>query len=315
MRHRTDFLLRAGLGVISVAIVLGRLGRYDWRFDLLAHWRFHFAVAVLLLLALFLIRRQYGLASIAALAACVNGVLVLDPAAAVAASANAPGQERSMRLRVANANVLYDNKSYDAALGWLQSIEPDLAVLVEVTPEWANAMEPLSRRLPYNITVAREDGEGLALYSRYPFDDSKVLSFGQRRRVAIAASLRIAERKVTVVAAHPSPPGRGGKTRERDVYLNELTALLRSAKGPVILAGDLNTTPWSYSFEDLVQSLDQPRSGFPPTWPSFLGSFGIPIDHLLGRGVEIDALRTGPDIGSDHRPLVADVMLANTNPF
>jgi endonuclease/exonuclease/phosphatase (EEP) superfamily protein YafD len=269
-------------------------------------------VAAILLLVLLLARGRYTLASVAALAVCVNGVLVIDASSVVAASVDAPKQDTPLRLRFANANVLFHNKEYGATLNWLESTKPDLAVLVEVTPDWVRAMTPLERRLPHSLAVPREKGEGLALYSRFRLDESEILYFGKHRRIALAASLTIEDHKITVVAAHPFPPGHDGKTGERDVYLNELAVFLRSLDGPVILAGDLNTTPWSYSFQDLVQSLERPSTTLPATWPSFLGSFGIPIDHLLGKGVQIHSLRTGPRIGSDHLPLMGEVIVARS---
>ena len=307
MKHWADFLLRAGVVALSLAIILARFARYDWRFELLSHWQIHYGLAVILLLVMCLARRRYALASVAILAACLNGIFI-DTASVVAASSSARGQDTA-RLRVVSANILYDNKDYNAALNWLHSAEPDLAVLVEVTPEWIAAMAPLQRRLPHTITVPRKKGQGLALYSKFRLDEPTVLEFGEHRRVAIAASLTISDRKVTIVAAHPFPPGHHGRTHERDAYLRELAAFLRSLNGPIVLAGDLNTTPWSYSFQDLVQSLERPAKILPATWPSFLGSFGIPIDHLLGREVRIQSLRTGPYIGSDHLPLIGEVIL------
>jgi endonuclease/exonuclease/phosphatase (EEP) superfamily protein YafD len=71
---------------------------------------------------------------------------------------------------------------------------------------------------------------------------------------------------------------------------------------PLIVAGDLNATPWSSAFAVAARHGLDRASGLAPTWPR--RHVGIPIDHVLAdthwrRG---EAQR-GPDIGSDHLPV------------
>jgi endonuclease/exonuclease/phosphatase (EEP) superfamily protein YafD len=56
------------------------------------------------------------------------------------------------------------------------------------------------------------------------------------------------------------------------------------------------------------------RSAWPsPTriFTSLAGvDFGTPIDHVaVSRGIAVAGFATGPDFGSDHRPVVADLKL------
>ncbi len=77
--------------------------------------------------------------------------------------------------------------------------------------------------------------------------------------------------------------------------------------GPAAVAGDLNTTPWSREFRRLLaqSGLDGPLLR-PRTLPARLGWAGLPIDHVLaGGGLRVAAVEPGPDLGSDHRPVVA----------
>jgi endonuclease/exonuclease/phosphatase (EEP) superfamily protein YafD len=120
-------------------------------------------------------------------------------------------------------------------------------------------------------------------------------------------------RCVDLVALHAAPPIRArGAYRARQL---EIAARLASAAaGPVVLLGDLNCTPWSPAFDRLQAAAglrDSGRGrGLHPTWLSAMPFIGLPIDHVLvGPGIGVRGRRVGPDIGSDHRPVVADLVL------
>lgn len=307
MRVLKDLLLYVSVGVLSSVTILAGFGRYDWRLDLLAHWRFHYTMLAVVLLGLLMMRRRYASAVLMTLIVYVNGMVVLNPTAEAATSIAPSVQGRGQRLRLANVNVLYSNNSYTSTLRWLESVEPDVAVVVELTPAWKKAMASLEARLPYAVTVPGSDGEGIALYSRHALEDSQIMHFGESRRAAIAASLTISGRRITIVAAHPLPPRSRWHTRERDGYLRELASFTECIREPVILAGDLNTTPWSYAFKDIARSIGAAGARSPATWPSILGPLGIPIDHVLARGLVIEKTHTGPHIGSDHLPVLTEI--------
>jgi endonuclease/exonuclease/phosphatase (EEP) superfamily protein YafD len=58
-----------------------------------------------------------------------------------------------------------------------------------------------------------------------------------------------------------------------------------------------------------------PRSAdFSLPYPAWLGGLGVPIDHVLGRGVRIAELHALRPIGSDHRPLAATIILSTEAP-
>jgi endonuclease/exonuclease/phosphatase (EEP) superfamily protein YafD len=84
-----------------------------------------------------------------------------------------------------------------------------------------------------------------------------------------------------------------------------LAAIIARLDRPLILAGDLNATPWSYAFEDFVRAANLTPGRVVPTWPAFLGRLGIPIDFVMARGVTVEELETGPALGSDHLPVIA----------
>jgi len=95
---------------------------------------------------------------------------------------------------------------------------------------------------------------------------------------------------------------------------------LRDERLPVILAGDFNATPTSPSTASLTalgftDAYDLGGYGPGHTWPNrtfakFLP--GIRIDHVyLSEGPTCTASHVGEPIGSDHRPVIADIGIIN----
>jgi len=72
--------------------------------------------------------------------------------------------------------------------------------------------------------------------------------------------------------------------------------------------GDFKSTPFTWAFQNFLQRMNLKDSrqgfGFRAMWPSGLGSFGIPIVHvLLSPQLTVVRRKVGPDIGLDHRPV------------
>ena len=94
-----------------------------------------------------------------------------------------------------------------------------------------------------------------------------------------------------------------------------MSALAQYAGKPdkgLIVAGDLNTGLWSPLYRRLMahSALMEVRQGFGVlgTWPSFFGPWRTALDHILvSSGIEVIRTWVGPGIGSDHRPLLADL--------
>ena len=127
---------------------------------------------------------------------------------------------------------------------------------------------------------------------------------------SVIATATVAGRAVQFVATHPLPPMRPGTMRERDDHLRAVADYLRAQDDPVVLLGDLNTSPWAPAFRALLDGagLTDPRRGrgILATWPSWVPL--IAIDHVLvSPQLRVTSLRIGASIGSDHCPLFARV--------
>ncbi len=82
------------------------------------------------------------------------------------------------------------------------------------------------------------------------------------------------------------------------------------------MVGDFNATLWSAGLRAFLS--DTGLHGFDTraAWPVWLGFVGIPIDHAFtSADLRILDIETGPDIGSDHRPVMIDVAPAGPRDF
>lgn len=92
----------------------------------------------------------------------------------------------------------------------------------------------------------------------------------------------------------------------RPAQIEALAAEVRSAAGPVIVAGDLNTALRHLGalFDAGLNRGPRPKRTVPARLPR------AAIDHILGgKGATVLSLRTVRSWASDHRPLVAEVTL------
>ena len=307
MRIRPWNLLEA-LGVVAAAISLaGFFGALAWWLDILSHFRVQYALGFLLLAGLFVLGRKWRAAAGALALALVNALPVLFfllPRAPAPADSGA--SFRAMLLNVNNSRG--DPARVRAAIS---NANPDLLVLEEIDSPWLVALAPALEAYPFRKTEARPDNFGIGVFSRLPIDSARIEPFGPMDIPSVFAEIRMDGNTLTLVATHPLPPGGALLAAERNqqlVWIAEKTAALPD---PVLLLGDLNTSPWSPAYRRLLKEsglADSARGrSIHPTWPAFIPLLWIPLDHALhSPGIAIRRRTIGPDVGSDHFPLVVD---------
>jgi endonuclease/exonuclease/phosphatase (EEP) superfamily protein YafD len=289
----------------------GLVAGWDWRADMLTHFQAPALLASLLTIAA-LVRRHrlwalaFGLLAITQ----IEPLIRYDGANPV--PAKAPPREM---LRVLMANVYAENFNYDSLTQLIQRERPDVVGMVEVTPEWLMGLEqtgvraefPYRRELPLGT-------RGLALWFRQrpsSISDGEVLCAGGNP--VLRATLDFAGRSLQLWLVHPPNP-----LLDREACNPDLAALatrLADEGGTQLVVGDLNRTEGSPFFTDFVRvsGLRDSRYGFgsQPSWPTFL-PYRIAIDHaFVSADLAISDRRLGPEIGSDHFPLIVDVAPAS----
>jgi endonuclease/exonuclease/phosphatase (EEP) superfamily protein YafD len=199
----------------------------------------------------------------------------------------------------------------------VHSTHPDLIALVEISQEWMRALEPIRDDYPHQKWAVRSDDYGLALLSRIPFREAKIHYFGGSDRPSIVACMEADGRDLTLVLTHPPPPKSKAEAQARNQQFAEMAEYAASHNSSLMLVGDLNITPWSAHFKDLLRQgkFKDSRVGFglQASWPASIPFLRIPIDHILvSGGFELYERKLGPKIGSDHLPVMLDFALMDS---
>jgi endonuclease/exonuclease/phosphatase (EEP) superfamily protein YafD len=271
-----------------------------WGLDLAAHWQWLYAALWLVLCLLCATRTWQWLLAVP---------LALLPW--FTASAPMPqADDGAPTLIIAAANVHAGNHDPSPLIAWLRTQPADLIVLSELTPEYATALQSqLHDDYPYRALYPQQSPFGIGIVSRLPLDDIRP-SIDSDGVQVLSARTRFEERPLRIIAAHPMPPLAPEWHDKRDALLRLIAKDADASNTPVVLAGDLNATPWSSALIGVQRFGLRRATGLLPTWPS--RNIGIPIDHILAsrhwRGSEYTR---GPDIGSDHVPVRAALSWAD----
>jgi endonuclease/exonuclease/phosphatase (EEP) superfamily protein YafD len=296
------WVLIIGAGVVA-ATLLGFLGRFFWVFDLFSHFRVQVFQACLLLIGIAIWKRNNRQILLWVVLACVNYAVVLPfyfgrPPAAVG------NTSRAMLI-----NLDASNGNTEEVLTSIQAVDPDLLLLEEVTSHWAEELRVLD--YPYRLAKVREDCFGIMLLSKFPLSHSQVVYVGSAGVPTLTTDVHLPTGDIFLVGTHPVPPISTEYSRDRNSQLQALPKLVSEQKKPVLLIGDLNTSPWSSHFSQLLSDSKLKNSmvsfGVQPSWPAQLGLLRIPIDHVLhDPRILIHQRMMGPNVGSDHLPVIVD---------
>jgi len=228
-----------------------------------------------------------------------------------------PVAAETPRLKVVAFNVWVRNPETDRLIAYLQDERPDIVFLEEVKPEHKTALEALKDLYPTRITCHEStiDCETMLL-SRFPARMQRAGRINGALPSTAIAELEIDGRILTAIAVHvvwPFPMQ--GRDVQREQVLH-LAQSLEGFEGPLLIGGDLNGGPWvrnQRDFRALTGLTGEP--GYHPTWPALpiKGQdvpewLRLPIDHVFSRnGPVIIAAEAGPELGSDHLPLMTTI--------
>ena len=219
-------------------------------------------------------------------------------------------------LKVLSYNVLWSNKKYNKAIALIDREQPDIAIFQEAQAPWAKALTALKADYPYHVGATKLEIE---VYSKFPLNNTKIDLYGTYRGLVIV-DLQLSDKEIKFIATHAYPQlyyGREGwqiRNQHLEVGIGEYVGSLQQ---PAIVAGDLNVSMWSPFYHSLIakSGLHNARQGF-GILPSQSGIapgakiFSSPIDHcLVSSNIEVKNFRLGSDIGSDHLPIIIDLLI------
>ena len=225
----------------------------------------------------------------------------------------APSGERP--LRVLSANLNQYNAATAGTAGVIARHRPDLVLLLEWSPVNAPPLLASGVLEDYPYRVERPDArgsDGVALFSRLPLTDVGVPVVAGRQVVLATVDGRV--RFAGVHTHSPTTPEKAASWRRE---LRLLPDLLLSSPLPLVVAGDFNATSAHRRFTDLLDRAgladahDAVGAGWTRTWPAggALPALVRPDHVLVGPEVRVERAWAGWSSGSDHRPVLADLVL------
>ncbi len=187
-----------------------------------------------------------------------------------------------------------------------------LLTLNETSREWTPKLEALKASYPYQFHCPEWQAiGGTMLFSKFPLRNDNNYCHAYAAFGVTEAFIK--EKWIEVVLVHMRWPWPASGPEQ----LVALEPRLKGVGDNAIIAGDFNATTWSHAVQKFASlSGTTVAKGYGGTWiykwlPSSLAPFfGLPIDHVLTKGSpRIIRVRSLPSIGSDHLPLLAEILI------
>jgi endonuclease/exonuclease/phosphatase (EEP) superfamily protein YafD len=308
IRPHVGLAARAIPLLVAAGTLASFLGSQWWVLECLAHFRPHWAVVSLLVVAYSLTIRR-PLVGLIGLACLMANVVPLAPY--LFARSGEHGLSRT--VRVMNANLHGDDAVLPRLRALLAKEQPDILLLTEVPPGLSSSPTSLFPEYPHTVFDRRGAFEVVVL-SRWTLNQVHL----DRRLVQLPIlSAELCDPAnpnacLTLVGLHGARPF-GRTVRWRDTQLDRAAQVAAARKDqPVLLMGDLNLTPWSPVFARLRDTGNlrdgSIARGLTTTWNAHFLWLGVLIHHILiNQKIAVLESRVAEDIGSDHRPVVADL--------
>ena len=310
---RTTALIIAIASMAAAILCLG--GAVSDRLDVLTHFAPLYLVGgIVALLICLACGPPLGRPTLAcALIAIVVCGLIVAPDALAWRPASRP-RPGETPLKLIQFNLWEHNIDPAGTVRWIEDQDADIVVVEEAQNAGGRVASALAGRYPFSTSCDPPRPCSTMILSKVrPEASGGLLSPGMASRLAGAwASFGKGAARFTVVGAHhgwPIPAGvQQGQSRR-------LAKVLDGFERPsLIVAGDFNSTPWSFAMrrQDARFGL-QRRTHAMPTWPArrtrywaLASPFAfLPIDHVYaGAAWRTVSVTRGPRLGSDHFPVV-----------
>ncbi|MBO9708131.1 MAG: endonuclease/exonuclease/phosphatase family protein [Caulobacter sp.] len=300
------------VGAVAGLACLG--GAFSIRLDALTHlaplWLACGLAALVLGAAFSREGERWAIVGLAAVAIISIGLLV-TPELLASAKPKAVAQP-GRAVKVVQFNAWTHNDSPYASRDWLLAQKADIVLVEEGAGDAWPILQGLRKAYPNHTHCRFRYGCDSWVFSRWPIVEERTFRESGQDLSGVWATLDHPGGRFTVAATHfvwPFPAG------PQQVQSRMLVADLKSLpQDDLILTGDFNSTPWSFTLrrQDKALGLER-RTRALASWPA--GKFSrvasapfpsLPIDHVYaGKAWKTVSVRRGPVLGSDHRPVVA----------
>ncbi len=301
-------LAAAAGSLVCLFTLTGFAGGWFWMFELTSHFRVQYTAILLVLAVGFLCVKRWRWGAIFLAFGLLNGWLLLPYLRVTEAERATAGPT----IKLLAWNVNSSNEDFEELSRLLAREEPDVVLLMEVSPRWERFLATGLTGYPHQQIAARDDNFGIALLSKLPLANAQTLYLGEAGVPSVQSRLLVDGLNIEFLGTHPLPPVGSLRSRLRDEQLHSVAAWVNRQTNAVVVAGDLNATPWSPLFRNFTEITKLKNSAegraLNGTWPAFFKPMLIPIDHFLHSPEVVVARREILSAaGSDHLPQVVEL--------
>lgn len=226
-----------------------------------------------------------------------------------------PNPPENASFLILAANVLKENKDRSKISDLILSNRPEILLLMETDTSWDAALAKALDTYKTVESFPRDDHYGMIFATNLDVTSFDFKCFSDDETpTAVAALVAPNGAHFSFIGLHPRPPVPGVDTSDRDEQIHTSATIAHKLNRPVICMGDFNDVAWSRTSK-LVKKRGQfsdPRVG-----RGFFSSFDathpllrFPIDQMyVTRGARLVSFGRGPDVGSDHFPMMATVFI------
>lgn len=227
-------------------------------------------------------------------------------------------------LVVLQANLMVGHTDPVALVALVRDNDVDVLTIDELTQTQLDGLviAGLERFLPYEAALPAGGAAGTGVWTKRGMTGISVLAASTFHSVVVRTTTSAGD-PVTVIAAHPRPPING----LADVWSDELRTLeaqlearTQETDDPIVLGADLNATWDMVAFRSFLgdgfgDAAELSGAGITATYPTDKTVFGarlppvLALDHVLVRGADVSSVRVVDLPGSDHRGLLARVLV------
>lgn len=288
MKHLLFFF-----AIVPIALLLGSTpGSLHPLADSLAVFRFHiawFALAggVILLLQGW---RRSGLAA---------GALALTAVGAIWWSYFPQTPTKPLTYSLYQKNLSYRLGDAADIIADMRASQADFITLQEVTTRNTEILAGLSPDYSSQALCKFRSVGGVAVASRFPKTDMPPVCHEQFGIVALQVTTP--DGPVWLTSLHLPWPFPYNQAE----YVEKIAPILKQLNGPVILGGDFNMVPWSYTMTQIETATRARRVGVTNGTFNLENTIMIPIDHVLAPTNCIGEVSTLDLLGSDHHGVLA----------
>ena len=304
--------LLVGAILCALAGWLAQLGRWFAAWDLLTHFApLYLAAGAAAITIGVLFRGRMRLAVVGAGLACASAAVLLMAPEYLRSTGPAAAPNAGPRFKVVQFNAWEGAGGAGRLVAWLNAERPDVVVIEESNRRVRDALAQAGWWSVHGRS-------GAMLFSRERPQAAIIPSDNQSGPMEMnGLVLARPWGNVTVLGVRVPWPTQPGFQRAHEAFL----PIIRSyPAATTILAGDFNSTPWSFARRRDDRDfglIRRTRAVF--SWPAAghrLPFAILPIDHVYaGAGWATVRVTRGPRLGSDHYPVVVTLApIATSDP-